>query len=135
VPHGGQTAPRRVRGVGTTGGAAVLLEVPRLLALTCDGHATISAFLDPFAPMALRVEPVGGVWSLTWRSPRSPRRRTRPHTRSPTSSWRPHARAGLMHDAVAQRMGTTQSVVPRLESAGRRAPVRRHGGRPHDKGP
>lgn len=32
------------------------------------------------------------------------------------------SRAGLTQDAVAERMGTTKSVVSRLESAGKHAP-------------
>ena len=32
------------------------------------------------------------------------------------------SRAGLTQDAVAARMGTTKSAIPRLESAGKHAP-------------
>jgi hypothetical protein len=55
--------------VETASDAALLLEVMRLVSLVGDGHTSTWAFLDAFAPLALRVEPVGGVWSVTATAP------------------------------------------------------------------
>lgn len=51
--------------IETASDAELLLEVMRLVSLVGDGHTATWAFVDAFAPLPLRVEPVGGVWSVT----------------------------------------------------------------------